>query len=575
MSAWPSSNDYTAAIQSPQFCFRDLDLKNASVEKNRLTRMPKVWTGNFAQVYELRTPTKRWAVKCFTRSSADLTVRYSEVSKAIASSTLPYFVDFRFIPDEMLVNGKRYPIVKMQWVEGQSLDKYVEANLFQPQALLDTAASLLKMVRDLEERQLAHGDLQHGNVVITPAGLKLVDYDGMFVPAFAGKTAPEIGLPSYQHPRRGAGDYGIGLDRFALLVMCTGLCAVAVDPSVWYEFYTGDNLLFSASDFKDPHTSTLFRRLSSLGDGELRTLADTLKAACGQAPLGVSLPGGALSFRASGRHAPWWVTSPVPASASSKVEPTASAQPIARSVDAFRHVGAAVLTSIGALALVLGGVAGPEAGVVAALLGGLAYLLERARRYNSLPALVRRRELQSKLAEFRTELQKQAAAKTRLEQQANALTQQENQEKSEELKRLMDAHASAQLSAIPISRLLDVSGIGPYVVGNFKNAGIHNAAQLKQRGPYVQGVGTKRRAQILGMLSQWERDASRGRPNALPPDIDLRITGKYQQQRQVLVNQIGAISRRIATVSSDTTRAESELKQLHVPTFRQFLKNTV
>jgi hypothetical protein len=86
------------------------------------------------------------------------------VSKAIASSELPYFVDFKFLPDEMLVNGRRYPVVKMQWVEGQSLDKYVEANLFRPQALLDTAAALLKMVRDLEERQLAHGTCNTGTL---------------------------------------------------------------------------------------------------------------------------------------------------------------------------------------------------------------------------------------------------------------------------------------------------------------------------------------------------------------------------------------------------------------------------
>src|SRR5689334_2053901 len=118
--------------------------------------MPKVWTGNFAQVYELNTSGTRWAVKCFTRSGTDLTGRYSEISKAIASSQLPYFVDFKFLPDEILVNGKRYPVVKMQWVEGQSIDKYVEANLFRPQALLDTATALLKMVRELEECQLAH-----------------------------------------------------------------------------------------------------------------------------------------------------------------------------------------------------------------------------------------------------------------------------------------------------------------------------------------------------------------------------------------------------------------------------------
>ena len=172
MSNWPSSNDYTAAIQSPQICFRDPDLNTALVEKNKLTRMSKVWTGNFAQVYELRNSTKKWAVKCFTRSAADIRLRYSELSKAITGSRLPYFVEFRFIDDEMLVNGKRYPIVKMQWVDGESLDKHIEGNLYRPQVLLDTAGKLLTMVKELEAHQLAHGDLQHGNVVITSVGLR-------------------------------------------------------------------------------------------------------------------------------------------------------------------------------------------------------------------------------------------------------------------------------------------------------------------------------------------------------------------------------------------------------------------
>jgi hypothetical protein len=57
--------------------------------------------------------------------------------------------------------------------------------------------------------------------------------------------------------------------------------------------------------------------------------------------------------------------------------------------------------------------------------------------------------------------------------------------------------------------------------------------------------------------------------------VDRRIAGKYQQQRQVLVNQIGAISRQLGAMATDTTRAEFELKQLHVPTFSQFLKHTV
>src|SRR4030095_8840086 len=102
MSEWPNSNDYTAAIQGPHICFRDPDLKGATVERNKLTRMPKVGTGNFAQVYELRNSSKRWCVRCFTRSASDIRLRYSERSRAIAVARLPYFVEFRFIDNEML-----------------------------------------------------------------------------------------------------------------------------------------------------------------------------------------------------------------------------------------------------------------------------------------------------------------------------------------------------------------------------------------------------------------------------------------------------------------------------------------
>src|SRR4051812_10638578 len=108
MSEWPSSNDYTIAVQNPALCFRDADLRTATVECGKLTGMPKVWTGNFAQVYELQSGTRRWAVKCFTRSSADLRLRYAEIAKAIAKARLPHFVEFHFLDDEMLVNGQRY-----------------------------------------------------------------------------------------------------------------------------------------------------------------------------------------------------------------------------------------------------------------------------------------------------------------------------------------------------------------------------------------------------------------------------------------------------------------------------------
>jgi hypothetical protein len=579
MAAWPSSNDYTAAIQSPQICFSDVDLRAASVEKNRLTRMPKVWTGNFAQVYELRTGSGRWAVKCFTRASENLTARYAAISSAVAASNLPYFVDFRFLTDQMLVNGKRYPIVKMQWLEGQSIDKFVEANLFHPHILIDLAAQLVVMVQKLEEQKLAHGDLQHGNVVITSSGLKLVDYDGMFVPSFSGSAAPEIGLPSFQHPRRGAADYAVGLDRFALLVMCTGLCALSVEPSIWYEFYTGDNLLFSAADFRGPGGSKLFQRLSAVNDENVKLFTNALRTACGQGPLGIQVPT-SPTLLVKRRPTPWWVTLP-PARSTKSPQPTG---PTPTRPKQFSHGnGTVILFAIGSAALAagwaagwaVGWAAGIAVGAIATSTGGLLFLLARTLQYSKLPALARRRELSAKLAALEREARKRDLERTKAEQQLNALSQQEAAEKGQELKRSRDAHLEAYLSSIPVSRLLSLSGIGPAIIGRLHGAGIQNAAHLKRRGPHVEGVGPKRRGQINGLLTEWERDAARTMPSSLPADMEHRIAAKYRAQKSAAVDRLRAVNAMLAGRRTEASQAESELKQLHVPPLGQFLRNTM
>lgn len=571
MSAWPSSNDYTVAIQSPQVCFRDADLKGASVEKNRLTRMPKVWTGNFAQVYELRTGANRWAVKCFTRASDNLTARYTAISSAIAAAKLPYFVEFRFLADQMLVNGKRYPIVKMQWLEGQSIDKFVEQNLFYPQVLLDLAASLVKMVDALEKHQLAHGDLQHGNVVVTPSGLKLVDYDGMFVPSFAGTAAPEVGLPSFQHPKRGASDYAVGLDRFALLVMCTGLCAVAAEPQVWYEFYTGDNLLFSAADFRAPTASRLFQRLGAVDDENVKVFSSALKVACATGPLGIRVPSESALI-ARGRTAPWWLTLP-------QNSPTKAPSAATRAVQSTKQVrydnGTLLLLAIGGLALGAGWFGGVQVAAGTATLSGMLLLIARVRQYISLPALARRRELKGKLRTLEREVRRRDQERLQLEEQLRVLSQQENAEKGEALKRVRDAHLEAHLSSIPVTRLSRISGIGPVIIGNLQAAGIRNAADLKRRGPHVQGVGPKRRGQIYDFLTQWERDAARTMPGSLPADVERPIAAKYQAQKNSVTDRLRAVGAMLSGRRTEAGQAESELKQLHVPTFGQFLQNTM
>lgn len=682
MSDWPGSNDYTIAIQSPSVCFRDADLKHASLERNKLTRMPKVWTGNFAQVYELRNSSSRWAVKCFTRSATDIRLRYSQLAQAIAATRLPYFVEFKFIDSEILVNGRRYPIVKMQWVEGQSLDKFVEANLYQSQVLLDAAARLAQLVNDLEQHQLAHGDLQHGNIVMTNTGIKLVDYDGMFIPAFSGRPAPECGLPSYQHPRRCPADYAIGLDRFSLLVLCTGLCALAVEPTLWYEFNTGDNLLFTADDFRNPAASRLLNRLTNAGDSQVKKYAESLIQACSRPPLSVLLPASSIS-KSITQPTRWWVTA-----LATEVKTRIDKDPATRAdepelftaVTAARSPGhwrAMTLFALGCVAVAAVWLANGFIAFIIGAVGVAALFLENRSAYRRLPVLARQRELQARIREaqkavadlekrrknaeqrlstlvqqessersqefkrqqdsLRHELQHQidqtraalADAENRkrtAELQVSSLNQQEAAELTQELQRLQAAHIAAYLSGIDISRLTEIKGIGRHVVGNFRASGIHNAGQLKYRGPYAHGVGAQRRQAVQAKLLEWERAGSRGmlqqlpsapksrieakyasqrqsvmqqiagltqRLGALGPELrqaewrltqvgntkllsttEARIEAKYGPQRQGVTKEIGAFAQRLGALGSELRQAEWNLKQIRVPTFRQFVRHS-
>jgi hypothetical protein len=140
------------------------------------------------------------------------------------------------------------------------------------------AAKWRETVRDLRRADIAHGDLQHANVMVTSdARIKLVDYDGMCVPKLVGRRNLEIGVEPYQHPGRN-GDTKLSqtLDNFSSLVIHTGLCALAADPGLWQNFVVtpiNEKILFRREDFEDPTKSQLFQRLRRSADGEVQRLA--------------------------------------------------------------------------------------------------------------------------------------------------------------------------------------------------------------------------------------------------------------------------------------------------------------
>jgi hypothetical protein len=291
---WPLSQDYNEAIQNPAQCLTDPDLRTGRPVLDRLG-LPRPCSGNFADVYQIRAPSgaSAWAVKCFTREVPDRQDRYQAVSDHLATIRAPYFVEFVSLPQGILVKGRWYPVLKMAWVEGVLLSTAVSDRLGHPAALRELAGQWVELAAALRRAGVAHGDLQHGNVLVVPAPggrsvLRLVDYDGMWVPGLAGVKASEVGHRDYQHPQRVDQElFDPEVDRFPHLVIYAALRALEVGGAgLWKRYDNGDNLLFRAADFRDPAASPLLRELWGAPDPEVRALAGHLALAC------VSPPGG-------------------------------------------------------------------------------------------------------------------------------------------------------------------------------------------------------------------------------------------------------------------------------------------
>jgi len=293
---WPQSADYFAAIQNLRSSVSDEELREGEPALNALG-LPSPYTGNFADVYKVRCPATGnvWAVKCFTRETPALRDRYRAITRRLRQARLPFMVDFEFVEPGFRINGATYPFLKMRWIEGLALNQFVQNQLEKPKTLAELLQLWVKLAERLREARIAHADLQHGNVLLVPAGeggrlaLRLIDYDGMYVPALSGQRTGELGHPCYQHPERFRDAvYSAEVDRFSHLVIYSAVhCLRTGGRGLWDRFDNGDNLLFREADFKNPGKSELFRELWELPDPDARALVGRLALAC-QSPLEAS-----------------------------------------------------------------------------------------------------------------------------------------------------------------------------------------------------------------------------------------------------------------------------------------------
>ena len=249
--------------------------------------MPKSVSGRSAIVFRATVTPRDVAIKCFTNAAPDRRARYQALGHRLAGSWPDYLVDFVYRDDEILVNGNRYPVVEMSWTHGIPLDVWIGRHISRPADLAAMAAKWLAIASDLERRGLAHGDLSAENCLVSGSDLKLIDYDGCYVPVPGLSHRCEYGNPDFQHPR-GAGYCAANADAFPALVIYLSLLALASDPALWH-FHAEGRLLFSASDYLSPGTAPIWRELANSSNPLVVRLAADL-ATMGGLPTAAELP---------------------------------------------------------------------------------------------------------------------------------------------------------------------------------------------------------------------------------------------------------------------------------------------
>lgn len=275
---WPTPQDYCEAMQNPRVSFDSESLRNAEPELDALG-LPRPISGGFASVYQFRGKDEKWAVRCFLSNRPDQQERYRKISEFIQSDSLPYTVDFEYLEKGIRISGNWFPILKMAWVEGDTLDRYVMKHWNNKAAMQNLCSSFAEMDAELRKHGIAHGDLQHGNILVLNDGqLRLVDYDGMFVPSMTGWLSIELGHANYQHPARNQKCFDNTLDNFSSLVLYASLKAISIDPQlVTNAEAMNECLLLRATDLREPTKSPVLQKLENHANTEIRHLSRLIR----------------------------------------------------------------------------------------------------------------------------------------------------------------------------------------------------------------------------------------------------------------------------------------------------------
>lgn len=247
-------------------------IKDDFVRKGSFLRLKKgdlqVYVGGFSVVFPVEINGTKWAFRCWHRTIDKGIDKIKQLSVEIKKAKLNYLLNYDFVQFGITVGGRTYPTTRMQWIDGITIKEYLCDNKYSRDKLEKLADQFLRMIKDMHQHSFAHGDLQHGNIIVDNSGnLYLVDYDSFYCPKFKGEPDIITGLKDYQHPARKTNiKISEKIDYFSELIIYISILGIAYNPSLVekYQVEGSEHMLFESLDFDNITQSKIYKDLYGL-----------------------------------------------------------------------------------------------------------------------------------------------------------------------------------------------------------------------------------------------------------------------------------------------------------------------
>ena len=294
INKYPLISEYVEAIKHAENNLNQLSYLRPVLDDGN---HPVMKRGDSSAVFKMmdQRDGKLYALKCFTNDQKGRSEAYRLIADELKDASSTYLVSVNYINEELYVvsdqsTNKKYSVLLMDWVDGETLDVYINQVRDEKETLQHLFSNFCQMASWLLQQPFAHGNLNPENILVRADGsLVLVDYDGMYVPAMSGQLAREIGSPNFRLPTSTVPFFNNNIDDFPIALISLVLRAIILQPALLDEFNASGALLFVEDDFRSITGCMLYQKLlSMISDSCLSKLLLTFNLALTGSPISMA-----------------------------------------------------------------------------------------------------------------------------------------------------------------------------------------------------------------------------------------------------------------------------------------------